>query len=140
MALQLREADVQNNMLNAIDTEIGTAGSFRIYSGAQPATCSTANSGTELAYFTLPNPAFNAAASGQMTKNGTWQEDSALADGTAGHFRIYNNVTPGDGTSTTMMQGSCGIGTGDLQFDNTDIATGQVVTVSTFTLIAGNDS
>jgi hypothetical protein len=35
-------------------------------------------------------------------------------------------------------QGSCGIGTGDLQLDNTNIAVGQTVTVTAFTLTDAN--
>lgn len=139
MALQLREADVQNNMLEAIATEVGATGHFKIFSGAQPANCSSANPSGELASFNLPGTAFNAASGGAMTKTGTWQEDSATGTGTAASFRIYDNQSTMDGT-TCQIQGSCGIGSGELQFDNTSIATGQVVTVSTFTLTAGNDS
>lgn len=140
MALQIRENAAQNNMLDSIDTTVGASGHFKIFSGSQPANCSAANPSGELANFHLPNPAWQAASAGQMVKSASsWQEDSAIGTGTAASFRIYSSQATMDGT-TCQLQGSCGIGTGDLQFDNTSIASGQVVTVSTFTLIAGNDS
>lgn len=137
MAVQIKES-VRNTRLDDIDTAITTAGSMRIYTGTQPANCATANSGTLLADITLPNPAFGSASGGQMAKNGTWQDTSADGAGTAGHFRIYNTTTPGDGSTTTILQGSCGQGSGDLSFDNTSITAGQQVTISTFTLTDGN--
>jgi len=141
MALQINETLGQNAMLNAINTAVTSAGCMSIWTGSQPATCGQADGGSELAWWDFSGNAFAAASGGAMAKTGTWQEDSAIADGTAGHFRIYNDTHAARTESTDcVMQGSCGIGTGDLQFDNTSIATGQVVTVSTFTLTAGNDS
>ena len=139
MTVQLRETEVQNVRLDAIDTAVGVSGSCRIYTGAQPANPTSANSGTLLAHINLPNPAFAAASTGTMAKNGTWQDTSA--DGgtasTPGHFRIYNSQATMDGT-TCMLQGSCAIGSGDINFDGT-ITAGQSVTINTFTLTEGND-
>jgi len=138
MALQLDDDRTQNPMLDAIDTAVGATGSLIVYSGAQPANCSSANPSGELVDITLPSPAFAGASGGAMAKSGTWSA-SATGTGTAASFRIYNSTGTQDGT-TCIMQGSCGIGSGELQFDNTSISSGQTVTVSTFTLTAGNDS
>jgi hypothetical protein len=81
----------------------------------------------------LPADWMAAAAAGAKAKSGTWQDLLADAAGTAAHFRVYKT----DGT-TCVIQGTCGIGSGDLQLDNTSIAVNQVVTVTAFTLTDGN--
>jgi hypothetical protein len=138
MTVQLREDAVQNNRLDAINTAIGASGAIRIYTGAQPALPTTANSGTLLVTMNLPNPAFAAGAGGTMAKSGTWSGTaSGGAADTPGHFRIYNSQATLDGT-TCQMQGSCAIGSGDINFDGA-ITSGQTVTISTMVLTEGND-
>ena len=80
----------------------------------------------------MPSDWAAAAASGSKTILGTWQDTSADAAGTAGHFRIKQGAT-------CHMQGSITAtgGGGDMTVDNTSIAAGQQVTVSAFTLNAG---
>ena|SRR5436190_1414326 len=124
---------VRNARLDQIETTIGTSPILKIRTGAQPADCATADSGTVLATMTLPSDWMAAAASGAKAKSGTWSDPSADAAGTAAHFRIYDS-----GGSTCHLQGSCGIGTGDLQLDNTNIALAQVITITAFTLTDGN--
>jgi hypothetical protein len=65
-------------------------------------------------------------------KSGSWSA-SASGAGVAASFRVYD--TPG---TTCHMQGAVGQGSGDLSLDNTNIASGQTVTVNTFQLTAGN--
>lgn len=132
MALQFSVA-ARNGRLDAIETEAGTSAILKIRTGSAPADCATADSGTVLATLNLPSDWMAAASSGSKAKSGTWQDTSADNTGTAGHFRIYKS----DGT-TCVIQGTCGIGTGDLQLDNTSIAAGQSVTVTAFTLTDGN--
>lgn len=134
MALQLSVA-VRNARLDTIESTIGTFAKMKIRTGAQPATCATADSGTVLASLDLPSDWMAAAAAGAKAKAGTWQEASADAAGTAGHFRIYAS----DGT-TCHMQGSVTAtgGGGDLTLDNTSIALAQVVTITGFTLTDAN--
>lgn len=132
MAIQLA-VSTRNARLDAIETDAGVSAILKIRTGAQPADCGTADSGTILATLDLPADWMAAASGGTKVKSGTWQEISADATGTAVHFRLYKT----DGT-TCIMQGSCGIGTGDLQLDNTSIATSQVVTVTSFVLTDAN--
>lgn len=134
MAVQL-STSVRNARLDAIETTIGTSAVLKIRTGAQPADVATADSGTVLATLSLPSDWLAAAASGSKAKSGTWQDASADATGTAAHFRIYAS----DGT-TAHLQGSVTAtgGGGDLQLDNTSIASGQSVTVTGFTLTDGN--
>lgn len=132
MALQF-SASVRNARLDAIETAIGTSAVMKIRTGAAPADVATADSGTVLATLTLPSDWMAAASAGSKAKSGTWQDASADATGTAAHFRIYAS----DGT-TAHLQGTVGIGSGDLQVDNTSFASGQSFTVTGFTLTDGN--
>jgi hypothetical protein len=135
MAIQLNVA-TRNAMLDTIESTNSTSCAMRIYSGTPPADCATANSGTLLADFNLPSDWMAAASSGSKAKAGTWQEASADGTGTAGHFRIYNSQATKDET-TCFLQGTC-TGGGDMTLDNYSISTGQVITITTFTLTAGN--
>lgn len=134
MAVQLSVA-VRNARLDAIETAIGTSAVLKIRTGAAPADVATADSGTVLASLTLPSDWLAAASSGSKAKSGTWQDTSADATGTAAHFRIYAS----DGT-TAHLQGTVTVtgGGGDLTLDNVSIASGQSVTISSFSLTDGN--
>lgn len=134
MSIQLSAA-VRNARLDQIETTIGTAAVMKIRTGAAPADCATADSGTVLATLTLPSDWMAAASSGSKAKSGTWSDTSADATGTAAHFRIYAS----DGT-TIHLQGTVTAtgGGGDLTLDNTSIASGQAVTITAFTLTDGN--
>lgn len=132
MAIQL-STTVRNARLDAIETAIGLSAIMEIRTGAVPANCAASRTGTVLATLALPPDWMAAASSGAKAKSGTWQDASADATGTAGYFTIYAS----DGT-TVHMQGTCGIASGDLQLDNTSLATGQSFTVTGFTLTDGN--
>lgn len=132
MAIQLGTS-VRNARLDAIETTIGTAPILKIRTGAPPADCAAADSGTVLVTMTLPSDWAAAASSGSKAKSGTWQDTSADAGGTAAHFRIYDS-----GGSVCHIQGTVGQGSGDLSLDNTTIVAGQQVTINTFTLTDAN--
>lgn len=132
MAIQLA-VSTRNARLDAIETDAGTSAILKLRTGAQPADCATADSGTVIATLNLPSDWLAAASGGTKAKAGTWQDLTADASGTPAHFRLYKS----DGT-TCIMQGSVGEGTGDLQLDNTDINSGQTVTVTGFTLTDAN--
>jgi hypothetical protein len=134
LALQLA-VTTRNALLDAIETEIGTSPILRVRTGAPPATCATADSGTILASPTLPSDWMAAASGGTKAKAGTWQDTAADAAGTAGHFRIYDS-----GGTTCKIQGTVTAtsGGGDMELDNVVLAVGQVFTVTGFTLTAPN--
>lgn len=124
---------VRNAKLDAVETAIGTAPTLEIRTGAPPANCAAADSGTVLATITCPSDWLAAASNGSKAINGTWQDASADATGTAGHFRIKASTTCHiQGTITATGGG------GDMTVDNTSFATGQQFTVTAFTLTAGN--
>jgi hypothetical protein len=136
MTIQMK-AECRNARLDAIETYGGNSCAMKIFTGAQPAGCTNANSGTDLVTINLPADWMAAAGSGAKAKAGTWSGTAGAGAGaTPGHFRIYNSQATMDG-STCIMQGSCGVGSGDISFDGT-ITSGQTVTISTFTLTDGN--
>lgn len=134
MTLQYSVA-VRNARLDAIETTIGATAIMKIKTGAPPANCATADSGTVLATLTLPASWLAAASGGAVAKDGTWEDTSADNTGTAAHFRIYAN----DGT-TCGMQGTVTAtgGGGDMTVDNTSFASAQQFTVTSFTITGGN--
>jgi len=137
MALQY-SVTLRNNQLDQTESTVGTSAVLRLYSGSVPATTATAVSGTMLASFSLPSDWMAAASGGSKVKSGTWSTtgDAGAGTGTAaGYWRIWDS-----GVTTCHLQGTVTVtgGGGDLTLDNTSIASGQAVAISTFTLTAGN--
>ena len=131
MAIQLGTT-LRNARINAVESTVGTSPKLQIRTGAQPANCAAADSGSLLAELTLPSDWANAASSGASTLAGTWT-GTATGTGTAAHFRLKDSA----GT-TTHMQGSVGQCTGDLSLDNTSIVSGQTVNITAWTTTDGN--
>ncbi len=134
MAIQ-KSVAARNAELDQLETTIGTAPILEIRSGSPPANCAATDTGTLLASMTLPSDWMAAACGGTTSKSGTWQATSADATGTAGHYRIK------DSTGVTChIQGTVTItgGGGDMTVDNTSIASGQNVSVTTYVWTAGN--
>ena len=126
---------VRNARADVIETTIGASAVLKVRTGAVPASCATADSGTVLSTVTLPADWMAAASNGSKAKSGTWQDTSADATGTAAHFRIYAS----DGT-TCHIQGivTATGGGGDMTLDNVSLASGQTFTVTAFTINEGN--
>lgn len=125
---------VRTAEVGSIEGTVGTSAKLQIRTGTQPANCAAAASGTLIAELSLPSDWMAAAASGAVAKTGTWSGTASNA-GTAAHFRIYDSA----GT-TCHMQGTAGESgdTPDLVLDNKVITSGQTITISTFTITAGN--
>jgi hypothetical protein len=131
MAFQF-STTVRNASLDAIETTIGTAPTLEIRSGAAPANCAAAATGTVLATLALPSDWLAAASAGAKTLLGTWQDTSADATGTAGHFRVNAGATCHIQGTVTATGGG-----GDMTLDNTSFAVGQQVNITSFTINAG---
>lgn len=134
MALQL-SVSARNARLDALEVAIGTSAILEIRTGAPPANCAAADSGTLLASMTLPSDWMAAASSGTKALLGTWQDASANASGTAAHFRIKDS-----GGSNCHVQGTVTAtgGGGDIEVQNTAFSAGQQITITAFTLTDGN--
>lgn len=124
----------RNASLDAIETAIGASPILRIRTGAPPANCAAARSGTVLATMNLPADFMAAAVNGSKGLSGTWQDAAADAAGTAGHFEIMDS-----GGTTCHIQGTVTAtgGGGDMEIQNTSIAAGQSITVTSFAINAG---
>jgi hypothetical protein len=134
MSVQL-SVSVRNARLDAIETTVGTAAILKIRTGAQPANCAAADSGTVVASMTLPSDWMSAAASGTKSKSGTWSDGTADATGTAAHWRLYEatGVTCHSQGSVTATGGG-----GDLTLDSVSITSAQAVTITSWDFIDGN--
>jgi hypothetical protein len=137
MGLQLSVA-VRNAQLDAIESTIGTAPKLQIRTGAPPANCAAADSGTLLAELTLPSNWLADASSGAKALAGSWTGVGGAGAGAGtdgGHFRIKDS-----GGTTTHMQGTFGE-TGDspdMVADNKNIADGQAVNITAFSITRAN--
>lgn len=126
---------LRNNQLNQIESTAGASAVLRMYTGAAPANCAAVATGTLLAEMTLPADWMAAAAAGSVVKAGTWEDPAANGDGTLGYFRIWDS-----GVTVCHIQGTITLsgGGGDMIVDNTNVLTGQNISVSVFTVNAGN--
>jgi hypothetical protein len=133
MALQLSVA-VRNAQADSLETAIGTAPRLQLRTGAAPANCAAASTGTLLADLDLASDWLGAAASGVKTMSGTITEP-AVGTGTAAHFRVMDSA----GT-TCHMQGTVTAtgGGGDAIVDNTSLVSGQNVTLQSLSYTRGN--
>lgn len=134
MAVTLSTA-IRNARLDAIETVIGTSAILKIRTGSPPTNVAASSTGTVLATCSLPSDYLSAASSGAKAKSGTWEDTSADATGTAGHFEI----TASDST-TVGMRGTVTVtgGGGDMTVDSTTFTATQAFTVTSFTLTDGN--
>lgn len=134
--MQIADA-VANAMLDAWEAAIGADPILRLRTGAPPANLAAASTGTIIASMTLPTDWMGAAAARSKAKSGTWQDLSADNAGTIGHYEIVAS----NGT-TRLEQGTVTAsgGGGDMTVDNTNVAAGQQVTVTTFTRSMPNNA
>jgi hypothetical protein len=138
MALQ-KSVAVRNAQLDALESTIGASAVLRIYTGAAPANCAAANSGTLLAEMTLPSDWMAAASAGAKSLAGVWEDLVANNSGDAGHFRVYESTATTCHLQGTVSRAAANGGTGDLKLNQATeaIVAGQKVTINTFTLTGG---
>lgn len=104
-------------------------GYLRIYSGSQPATPETAESGTLLAELIFNATAFGASSGGVITAEAITQDSSANATGTAGWARALKS----DGT-TALMDGDVSTSGAWINLNSTAIGIGAIVSVTSLTI------
>jgi hypothetical protein len=123
----------RNNKLGSLNTDIGTSCKIRIYSGSRPANVGTAISGQTLLAELIGNASGFGTTSGGVLTASAISSASASAGGTASFFRIFKS----DGT-TAVVDGDVGTSGSDLNLNNTSIASGQTVSISSFTITDNN--
>ena len=138
MAFNLKySAALKNGQQDAITTKAGASCLIDIYSGSQPANPDTAvTAQVKLATLTGNATFAAAAATGVLTLNaiGNGTGTAGAGAGTvATWFRLSNATGP-----VAHIDGTVGISTSDLNINNTNIATGQTVSVTSWTFTNGN--
>lgn len=112
-----------NGIVDTIDQGSG-AGTFKMYTGAQPAAVSDNPSGTLLGTLTFSDPAFGNASTGVATASAITSDTSADNSGTCQHGAIYDSdVNP-------LMDADAAQGSGVINFDNNVIVAGGVIAIS----------
>ena len=100
-------------------------GTIKVYTGSQPATADTTETGTLLVTFTLADPAFEVAASGVKDLDANPDLTAvAAATGTAGWARCE------DSTGANVFDGSVGTSATDFIINSTSITSGQTVNLT----------
>ena len=113
----------------------GGAGVVKIFTGSEPATCETADTGTLLCTFNLSSTAF--ASSVDNSAGGATATANAIAaatagnSGTAGYFRGYPHTPT---TTNAVIQGNCGTSAADMVLSSTTITSGDSITISSWTV------
>lgn len=115
-----------NGIVDAIDQGAG-AGKVKVYTSTQPGSVG-GTYGTLLGTLTFSDPAFGSASTGTATASAITSDTSADASGTAGTFTLT------DSDDNVLADGTCGLGSGDLSFDNNVIVQGGVISISSFTV------
>ena len=113
-------------------TYAGSGAIIHIYDGTQPSNANTAISGQTLLVSLTISGSFGTDSNGTITLSSV-SNGTAVATGTAQFFRI----TKSDNT-TVVMDGSVGTSSADMILNNTSIATGQTVSISSGTIIRAN--
>jgi hypothetical protein len=124
MAIQ-HSTTTRNRFRDAYVTAFPAGATLVIRTGS-PAGVGNSAGGSALATITLPSTPLT-SGTGEVTLSGTWQDTSADATGTAGHYRLTNGSDIEEGTVTATGGG------GDLTLDNVSIAIGQAVTITSWT-------
>lgn len=134
---------VRKGMLDAIEVQTGPNARVVFYTGAKPANCAAAASGSVIATLPLTGNSGDwmsaaAEAANVVTKDkhpsSSWSAQ-ASAPGTVGHYRIYDSTV-----TVCHEQGSVTAvgGGGDITLDNVVVAFNQTLTIISKTITAGN--
>lgn len=113
-------------------TYAGSGAIIHIYEGTQPTDANTAISGQTLLVSLTVTGSFGTDSNGTITL-GSVANGTAVATGTAQFFRITKSDN-----STVVMDGSVGTSGADMNLNNTSIATTQVVSITSGTIIRAN--
>lgn len=129
----------KNAMIDAtgLNAYIGTSAKLNIYAGTQPTDANTAiGAQTLLATLICNATAFGSASAGVLTA-GAISSTTGLAGAGTGTSATFFRLTKSDGT-TVVMDGTVSSSAADLNLNNTSIASGQSVSVSSFTYTRNN--
>lgn len=126
----LTKATTANAALDKITTDAGTTAFLQIWTSvaAPSGHAFAAAGGTKLVELPMSNPIGPGASSGVLTLSAI-TTTAAVASGTPGGFRICSSANDTTGAAV-IAQGTCGVGSGEINFSST-IASGGNVSVTT---------
>lgn len=113
-------------------TYAGSGAIIHIYQGTQPADANTSIGSATLLVSLTVTGSFGTDSNGTITLSSV-ANGTAVATGTAQFFRITKSDN-----STVVMDGSVGTSGCDMNLNNTNIATSQVVSITSGTIIRAN--
>ena len=121
MALVL-ETGLRDAIADSIDTYINiSTSSVLMFETAADST---------VAQIDFQDPAFGAAATGVITMSGQPLSDTSAVGGTVEHFSIY--LAPNK--NTKVLEGTCGVGSGDIDMSSLTVGATDTVELTTFTI------
>lgn len=130
MAVRLANSTAISAADSIVDLVDG--GDLRLRTGAQPAQGDDAATGTLLATFNLPTPAYSAAADAAPHADATLQtvaDTTGAAAGAAGYYEVRDSGGTVQWTGSVTATG----GGGNLQLNDVNIAIGQTVQITSGT-------
>lgn len=132
MAVQWSTA-LRNAVLDAWEAAMGAAVKVQLRTGAAPANCAAADTGTLVAEFTLASDWASAASNGSKALSGLPVSVNAAAAGVLGHYRFKDSTG-----ATCHEQGTITAtgGGGDMTVDNTNVALNQQVQITAYSKTA----
>jgi hypothetical protein len=126
-----RRAMATRNAVNDTEFNLLNSGTIEFWTGAQPGSVGGSESGnTKCATCTFGSTAFNASSSGSKTATSITSDTNAAASGTVQHAVLKTSAP------AVHSDASCGLGSGDFNFDNNVIVAGGTVAVSSLTATA----
>ena len=120
----------RTNAMTDIATQAGINAVIKLFSGAAPANCGTADSGTMLVQFAGNATQFGTATSGVLTAS-VVAGVNATATGTPGYFRVYPNAAT---TTNGVFQGTVGTTGTDMILTAATVTAGQACTFTSLTV------
>lgn len=114
-------------IVDLLDAGAGAA-TIGIRTGSQPTNVGDADTGTLLGTLTMSDPAFGSASTGVATASSITSDTNADNSGTAGHARFK------DSTPAIVFDCTCGMGSGDINFDNNVIVAGGTIAITSMTV------
>jgi hypothetical protein len=136
MALNYKDT-TRNARLDRLTTDLSTTAYLEIFTGTPPGKTTgtfNADSGTKLASLPMSNPVAAASSGGVLTFS-TITTENALASGTPGYARM--KTAQNGAASTVIVEMTCGVGSGDINFNST-LASGGAVSITSATITEGN--
>lgn len=125
-------ASLKNAQQDAITTKLGANAVLNIYSGAQPANPDTAIGAQVLLASLACNATFAPAAAGGVLTLNAISGGTGTAGAAGGTAATWFRLTTSG--AVAHVDGTVGISGADLNLNNTNIATGQTVSVTSATL------